>query len=133
MKITLLKGILCFEFFKIFLKDHLRPIFPGWAGGKRFPVFVGSVCSRDSIRANASPCVIVDSARKTGHSKLVNATDAPVDIGTLITRSAGVKRGSPHIAGTGVLIRTIVRWHNTGLAPEEIAAKYGFLRLEQVH
>ena len=37
------------------------------------------------------------------------------------------------IAGTGVLVRTIARWHQAGLLPEEIAAKYGFLRLEQVH
>jgi uncharacterized protein (DUF433 family) len=63
----------------------------------------------------------------------VNAAEAQVDIGTLIARSPGVKRGSPHIARTGVLVRTIARWHQTGLSPEEIAAKYDFLKLEQVH
>ena len=59
--------------------------------------------------------------------------EAPVDIGALITRTIGIKRGSAHIAGTGVLVRTVARWHQAGLLPEEIAAKYGFLRLEQVH
>ncbi len=34
---------------------------------------------------------------------------AQVDIGTLITRTPGVKGGIPHIAGTGVAVRTIVR------------------------
>lgn len=58
---------------------------------------------------------------------------ATVEIGTLITRTTGIKQGSPHIAGTGVLVRTIARWNQSGLLPEEIAAKYGFLQLHQVH
>jgi len=58
---------------------------------------------------------------------------ATIEIGTLIGRTAGIKRGSAHVAGTSVLVRSIVRWHQAGLIPEEIAAKYGFLRLEQVH
>lgn len=56
-----------------------------------------------------------------------------IEIGTLIARTSGIKRGSPHIAGTGVLVRSIVRWHQAGLMPEEIVAKYGSLRLEQIH
>jgi len=56
-----------------------------------------------------------------------------VEIGSLIAHTLGIKRDSPHIAGTSVLVRSIVRWHQTGLLPEEIVAKYGFLRLEQVH
>jgi uncharacterized protein (DUF433 family) len=61
------------------------------------------------------------------------STLAPVEIGSLITRTPGIKHGSPHIAGTGVLVRTIARWSQAGLLPEEIAAKYGFLQLHQVH
>ena len=56
-----------------------------------------------------------------------------VEIGELIARRPGIKGGSAHIAGTATLVRTIARWNNSGLAPEEIAAKYGHLRLEQVH
>jgi uncharacterized protein (DUF433 family) len=57
----------------------------------------------------------------------------PVEIGALITRSPGIKNGSPHIAGTGILVRTIARFDPAGLSPEEIAAQYRPLRLEQVH
>ena len=63
----------------------------------------------------------------------MNVAEAPVDIGQFITRRPGIKHGSPHISGTSVLVRTITRWHNTGLSPEEIAAKYSFLKLEQIH
>ena len=57
----------------------------------------------------------------------------PVEIGGMISRSPGIKHGSPHIAGTGVLVRTIARWSQEGLLPEEITANYGFLQLHQVH
>lgn len=63
----------------------------------------------------------------------MKVVEAPVDIGGLITRSRGIKNGSPHIAGTGVLVRTIVRMYQQGLGPEEIAAEYGHLTLAQVH
>lgn len=56
-----------------------------------------------------------------------------IEIGSLINRTPEIKRGSPHIAGTSVLVRSVVRWHQAGLLPEEIVAKYGFLRLEQIH
>jgi uncharacterized protein (DUF433 family) len=56
-----------------------------------------------------------------------------IEIGSLIACAPGIKRGSPHISGSGVLVRSIVRWHQTGLMPEEIVAKYGTLRLEQIH
>jgi uncharacterized protein (DUF433 family) len=58
---------------------------------------------------------------------------AHVEIGDLISRTPGIKNGSPHLSGTGVLVRTIARWHQSGLLPEEIVAKYGFLRLDQVY
>ena len=57
---------------------------------------------------------------------------ATVEIGTLIGRTIGIKRGSPHIAGTGVTVRTIVRWHQSGLIPEEIAIRIGHITLAQV-
>lgn len=58
---------------------------------------------------------------------------ATVEIGTLITRTPGIKGCTPHIAGTGVTVRTIVRWHQSGLEPEEIAVRIGHLSLGQVH
>jgi uncharacterized protein (DUF433 family) len=56
-----------------------------------------------------------------------------VEIGSLITRTLAIKGGTPHIAGTGVTVRTIVRWHRSGLSPEEIATRIGHLTLAQVH
>ncbi|MCB0213148.1 MAG: DUF433 domain-containing protein [Anaerolineae bacterium] len=61
------------------------------------------------------------------------ATAEIVDIGTLITASADVRQGRPHIAGTGVTIHRIVGWYKLGLSPEEIANRIGHLSLAQVH
>jgi uncharacterized protein (DUF433 family) len=58
---------------------------------------------------------------------------ATVEIGSLITRTPGIKGGTPHIAGTGVTVRTIVRWHRTGLMPEEVATRIGHISLAQLH
>lgn len=58
---------------------------------------------------------------------------ATVEIGSLITRTPGIKGGTPHIAGTGVTVRTVVRWHRSGWLPEEIAIHIGHLTLAQVH
>lgn len=63
----------------------------------------------------------------------MNVLDAQVDIGRLITRTPGLKGGTPHVAGTGVTVRTIVRWHDSGLVPEEIALRIGHLSLAEVH
>lgn len=51
----------------------------------------------------------------------------------MISRTPGIKGGTPHIAGTGVTVRTIVRWYQLGLTPEEIAADYPHLQLAQVY
>lgn len=56
-----------------------------------------------------------------------------VEIGSMITRSPGIKRGAPRIAGTGITVRTIARLHQQGLTPEEIAISRYNLKLEQVH
>jgi len=56
-----------------------------------------------------------------------------VEIGTLITRTPGIKGGTPHIAGTGVTVRTIVRWYKFGLSPEEIGAEYSHLKLAHIY
>ena len=56
-----------------------------------------------------------------------------VEIGSLITRTPGIKQGTPHVAGTGVTVRTIVRWHRSGLVPEEVAFRIGHVSLAQVH
>jgi uncharacterized protein (DUF433 family) len=63
----------------------------------------------------------------------MSVTEAQVDIGTLITRTPGIKGGTPHIAGTGVTVRTIVRWHHSGLEPEQIAVRIAHISLGQVH
>ena len=56
-----------------------------------------------------------------------------LDIGSLIVSTPEVRHGRPRIAGTGITVHRIARWHNLGLAPEEIVAKYGHLTLAQVH
>ena len=58
---------------------------------------------------------------------------AVVEVASLITRTPGIKGGTPHIAGTGVTVRTIVRWYQLGMSPEEIAAEYAHLTLAQVY
>ena len=58
---------------------------------------------------------------------------AQTDIGALITRTAGIHGGRPHLAGTGVTVRRIVVWHRTGLSPEEIADTVGHLSLAQIY
>ena len=63
----------------------------------------------------------------------MNAATADIDIGALIIRTPGIKGGTPHIAGTGVTVRTIVRWHQSGLEPEQIALRTGHIVLGQVH
>lgn len=55
------------------------------------------------------------------------------EIGSLISRQAGIRGGRPCIAGTAVSVRRIAQWHNMGLIPEEIARKFGHLSLAQVH
>jgi uncharacterized protein (DUF433 family) len=74
----------------------------------------------------------VDALPVTAHISNVNIQPA-VEIGGMIARTPGIKSGSPHLAGTGVLVRTIARLHMQGLLPEEIAAEYGHLTLAQVH
>jgi uncharacterized protein (DUF433 family) len=56
-----------------------------------------------------------------------------VEIGCMISRTPGIKSGTPHIAGTGVTVRTIVRYYKLGMSPEEIAAEYPHLSLAQVY
>ena len=55
------------------------------------------------------------------------------DIGTLIVRTARIRGGRPHIAGTGVTVRRIVGWYKLGLSPEEISDRIGHLSLAQVY
>ena len=55
------------------------------------------------------------------------------EIGSLISRSPEIRGGRPRVAGTGVSVRRIARWHAMGVIPEEIARKFGHLSLAQVH
>jgi uncharacterized protein (DUF433 family) len=61
------------------------------------------------------------------------ATTLPVDIGTLITRTAGIHDGRPCIVGTGVSVMRIANYHNMGYTAEEIADGYGHITLAQVY
>ena len=79
------------------------------------------------------PQSLFDESSLDNHLSSVSATESQVDIGTMITRTPAIKGGSPHIAGTGVLVRTIARWYKLGLSPEEIAAEYPQLALSQVY
>ena len=63
----------------------------------------------------------------------MNAVATQVEIGDMISRTPGIKGGTPHIAGTGVTVRTIVRFYKLGMSPEEIAAEYPHLSLAQVY
>ena len=56
-----------------------------------------------------------------------------IDIGTLIERRSGFRRGRPVVAGTGVSVHRIAGWYKLGLSPEEIAENFGHLSLAQVH
>ncbi len=58
---------------------------------------------------------------------------AQVDVGSLIVRTPGIKGGTPHIAGTGVTVRTVARWYKLGMSPEEIASENPHLSLAQVY
>src|SRR6266702_7465510 len=63
----------------------------------------------------------------------MNAPMAQIDVGSLIARTPGIKGGTPHIAGTGVTVRTVARWYKLGLSPEEIASEIPHLSLAQVY
>lgn len=51
------------------------------------------------------------------------ATATSVDIGSLITKSPEIRGGRAAIAGTGMLVRTIVGLHQQGASPEEISER----------
>jgi len=63
----------------------------------------------------------------------MNGAATEVEIGSMITRTPGLKSGTPHIAGTGVTVRTIVRWYQLGMSAEAIAAEYPHVSLAQVY
>jgi len=63
----------------------------------------------------------------------MKASEALSDIGSLIARTPGIKGGTPHIAGTGVTVRTIARYYKLGMSAEEIAAEISHLSLAQVY
>jgi uncharacterized protein (DUF433 family) len=75
----------------------------------------------------------IDATTRIEHLPAMSVEATEVAIGTMITRTPGIKGGTPHIAGTGVTVRTVVRWHQSGLTPEELAIRIGHLSLSQVH
>jgi uncharacterized protein (DUF433 family) len=56
-----------------------------------------------------------------------------VNIGSLIDSHPEIHGGAPLIAGTGITVRRIAVWHNTGHSIEEIACEIGHLTLAQVY
>lgn len=65
--------------------------------------------------------------------RFMSTMTAPVDIGTLITRSPEIKGGNPRIAGTGVTVHRIAGWYKLGFDAEEIARKLSHLTVGQVY
>ncbi len=63
----------------------------------------------------------------------MNVAEVPLEIGTLIVRTSGIKGATPHIAGTGITVRTLVRCYKLGMSLEEIATEYPQLGLAQVY
>lgn len=51
------------------------------------------------------------------------------NVGELITKT----NGRWHIAGTGVTVNRVVRWHLLGRSPEEIVDTFGHVTLAQVY
>ncbi|NJL37892.1 MAG: DUF433 domain-containing protein [Leptolyngbyaceae cyanobacterium SM1_4_3] len=58
---------------------------------------------------------------------------AVTDIGTLITRRAGVLGDRPAITGTRVSVQRVAAWYKMGLNAEEIVERMGNLNLAQVY
>ena len=56
-----------------------------------------------------------------------------VDIGTIIVRSPAVRNGEPHIAGTGMTVKRIAGYFNSGLSAEEIAHEIPHLAIGQIY
>lgn len=61
------------------------------------------------------------------------AAVTPVDIGTLITRTRGVKGGRPCLADTGMSVQRLAVLYHDGMAPEEISSEYPGVALELVY
>ena len=75
----------------------------------------------------------IDGANGIKHLLNMSVAATEVEIGSMISRTPGIKSGTPHIAGTGVTVRTIVRWYKLGMSAEEIAAEYPHVSLAQVY
>jgi uncharacterized protein (DUF433 family) len=63
----------------------------------------------------------------------MKAAETKADVGSLIARTPGIKGGTPHVAGTGVTVRTIARWYKLGMSAEEITGEIPHLSLAQVY
>lgn len=55
------------------------------------------------------------------------------EIGTLLDRNPKIRGGRPKIAGTGIAVKRIVIFYQSGYSPEEIALQYPHINLAQVH
>ena len=55
------------------------------------------------------------------------------EIGTLLDRNPKIRGGRPKIAGTGIAVKRIVIFYQSGLTAEEIAREYPHVNLAQVH
>jgi len=63
----------------------------------------------------------------------MSAAETTCEIGVVIVRSPGIKGGTPHIAGTGITVRTLVCMYKLGMSPEEIGGEFPHLELAQVY
>jgi uncharacterized protein (DUF433 family) len=72
------------------------------------------------------------SVRIAREEKSMATATKPINIGTLITRSAKMKSGRPVIAGTSVMVMRVAGWYKQGMDAEEIAREME-LTLAQVY
>ncbi|HEX8597518.1 MAG TPA: DUF433 domain-containing protein [Chloroflexia bacterium] len=83
---------------------------------------------------NEESCDTIDTRSATFARELeIMAITPSIDIGTLITRTPGVRDSLPCIAGTAVSVMRIANYHNMGYTAEEIADGYGHITLAQVY
>lgn len=62
------------------------------------------------------------------------AAEPMVDIGTLIESTPNIRGGRPCLAGTGIMVRNIVVWHQVwDWTPTAIVKQYPHLTLAKVH
>src|ERR1035441_4422655 len=102
--------------------------------GIRVPRITGLPCMTLGLTSTRSVMVRTPVQLYRIHSIYLKSMATVTEIGSLISRRPDIRGGRPCIAGTGVSVRRIVQWHNTGQIPEEVVQTFGgHLSLAHVH